>query len=254
MNAPPTTLPWNTVWVIGASFGIGKAFAELCADRGATVIASARSAEALDEMAAANGQIVPLPFDVTDAAAVGKAVAEIQNRNLLPDLTLYNAGIYEPVTGWRVDADLFARHMAVNYMGAVHVLDGLLPALVARGSGHVALVASLSGYFGLPKATAYGPSKAALISLCESLKLEIDAAGLDLSVVNPGFVETRLTDKNDFKMPYLVSPEDAARQMLEGLLRKDFEIAFPKPFVRRMKLTRLLPYSLYFKVMKRLVS
>ena len=218
------------------------------------MVASARTADALEDMQRADRNIVALPFDVTDAEQVKDAVAQCQNRGLLPDLTLYNAGVYEPVTGWRVDTEVFARHMAVNYMGAVSVLDALLPPLVQRGSGQIALVASLSGYFGLPKAAAYGPSKAALISLCESLKLETDAAGLDLSVVNPGFVQTRLTDKNDFKMPYLVSPEDAAQAMLSGLLQRDFEIAFPKPFVRRMKLTRLLPYGLYFKLMKRLVS
>ncbi len=254
MNPSPAHLPWTTVWIIGASFGIGKVFAELCAQGGATVIASARSADALEEMQRENSKVVALPFDVTDTDQVNAAVAHVEYRGLLPDLTLYNAGVYEPVSGWRINTEVFARHMAVNYMGAVHVLDALLPPLVARGSGQIGLVASLSGYCGLPKATAYGPSKAALISLCESLKLETDAAGLDLSVINPGFVETRLTEKNDFKMPYLVSPQEAAREMLSGLIRKDFEIAFPTPFVRRMKLTRLLPYGLYFKLMKRLVS
>ena len=254
MNTTHTQLPWKTVWIVGASFGIGRAFAELCARGGATVVASARTSEALEEMQRADGNVLALPFDVTNANQVREAVAQCESRGLLPDLTLYNAGVYEPVTGWRIDTEVFARHMAVNYMGAVSVLDALLPPLVARGSGQIALVASLSGYFGLPKATAYGPSKAALISLCESLKLETDAVGLDLSVINPGFVETRLTEKNDFKMPYLVSPEDAAREMLAGLLQRNFEIAFPMPFVRRMKLTRLLPYSLYFKLMKRLVS
>ncbi len=254
MNASPAQLPWKTVWIIGASFGIGRAFAELCARGGAMVIASARSAGALEEMQQADSNIMALPFDVTNADQVKAAVAHIEYRGLLPDLALYNAGVYEPVSGWRVNTDTFARHMAVNYMGAVHMLDALLPPLVDRGAGHIGLVASLSGYVGLPRATAYGPSKAALISLCESLKPETEAAGLDLSVINPGFVETRLTDKNDFKMPYIVSPQQAAREMLSGLVQKDFEIAFPKPFVRRMKLTRLLPYGLYFKLMKRLIS
>lgn len=245
---------WGTVWVIGASFGIGKAFAELCASRGMRVIASARTVEPLEALSAADGRIVPLSFDVTDADEVRGAVATLTGRDQLPDLVLYNAGFYEPVGTWRVDAELFRRHIEVNYMGAVHVLSEVLPPLVERGSGHVALVASLSGYCGLPKAQAYGPSKAALISLAESLKPETDAAGLDLSVVNPGFVATRLTDKNDFSMPYLMTPEDAAREMFEGLAAKRFEVAFPRPFVRRLKMLRLLPYRAYFKVMKRLVS
>jgi len=247
-------MSWATVWVIGASYGIGKAFAELCASRGMRVVASARTREPLEDMSAASGQIEPLPFDVTDLTDVRRAAATLTERDLVPDLVLYNAGFYEPVDTWRVDADLFRRHIEVNYMGAVHVLSEVLPPLVDRGSGHVALVASLSGYCGLPKAQAYGPSKSALISLAESLKPQTDAAGIDLSVVNPGFVATRLTDKNDFSMPYLMSPEDAARKMFEGLAAKKFEVAFPRPFVRRLKMLRLLPYRAYFKVMKRLVS
>jgi len=247
-------MSWGTVWVIGASFGIGKAFAELCASRGMRVIASARSVEPLAALSAADDRILALPFDVTDAGDVRAAVATLAQRGELPDLVLYNAGFYEPVGSWQVDAGLFRRHIEVNYMGAVHVLSEVLPPLVERGSGHVALVASLSGYCGLPKAQAYGPSKAALISLAESLKPETDAAGLDLSVVNPGFVATRLTDKNDFSMPYLMTPEDAAREMFEGLSAKRFEVAFPRPFVRRLKLLRLLPYRAYFKVMGRIVS
>ena len=254
MNTSATPSPWNTVWIIGASFGIGRAFAELCSSRGAKVIASARSADALDDMASEDENIVALPFDATSADEVSGAVARIETDGLLPDLTLYNAGFYEPVTSWRVDADLFATHMAVNYLGAVYVLSELLPPLAARGKGHVALVASLSGYCGLPKAAAYGPSKAALISLCESMKLETDAAGLDLSVVNPGFVDTRMTAKNDFRMPHLMKPAEAAREIYDGLARKQFEVAFPKAFVRRLKFARLLPYGLYFRLMKRLVS
>ena len=249
-----TAKPWKTVWVIGASYGIGKAFAELCVAQGMTVIVSGRSADRLTEMANGNDRFIPLVFDVTHAGEVTAAVSEITGRDLLPDLTVYCAGYYEPVTSWRIDRDLFSRHMAVNYMGAVYVLSDLLPPLVERGSGHIAMMASLSGYCGLPKATAYGPGKAALISLCESLKLETDAAGLTLSVVNPGFVETRLTEKNDFQMPHLISPETAATEMFDGLRQKQFEVAFPKAFVRRLKLARLLPYGLYFKTMKRLVT
>ena len=246
-------MSWATVWVIGASYGIGKAFTELCASHGMRVIASARSREPLEEMSKTDSRIDPLPFDVTDLADVRRTVETLIGRNRVPDLVLYNAGFYEPVDTWRVDADLFRRHIEVNYMGAVHALSEVLPPLVDRGYGHVALVASLSGYCGLPKAQAYGPSKAALISLAESLKPQTDAAGIDLSVVNPGFVATRLTEKNDFSMPYLMSPEDAAREMFEGLAAKKFEVAFPRPFVRRLKLLRLLPYRAYFKVMKRLV-
>ena len=246
-------MSWKTVWVIGASFGIGRAFAELCASHGMQVVVSARTQGPLDAMASQDERITPLPFDVTDPAGARTAVATLTRRDLLPDLVLYNAGFYEPVHSWHVDAELFRRHMEVNYMGAVHVLSETLPPLVERGSGHIALVASLSGYCGLPKAQAYGPSKAALISLAESLKPETDAAGLDLSVVNPGFVATRLTDKNDFSMPYLMTPEDAAAEMFEGLAAKRFEVAFPRPFVRRLKMLRMLPYGAYFKVMKRLV-
>ena len=252
MNDRTPTSPWERVWIIGASHGIGRAFAELCSARGAQVIVSARSADELETMAGADARMVPMPLDATSSDQVEACVADLVARDLLPDLTLYNAGMYEPVRGLGLDVAVFERHMEVNYFGAVRVLQHLLPHLEKRGTGHVGLVASLAGYFGLPKAAAYGSSKAALISLCESLKPAADKAGLTVSVVNPGFVETRMTANNRFKMPYLMTPEDAARAMYDGLAAKRFEVAFPAPFVRRMKLLHHLPYGLLFRFMRKM--
>lgn len=254
MNDRTRSAPWERVWIIGASHGIGRAFAELCSARGARVIISARSTDTLDAMVEADPSMVPLPLDTTSAEQVEARVGELAARDLLPDLTLYGAGTYQPVESLDVDAEVFAHHMEVNYLGAVRVLEHLLPHLAERGSGHIGLVASLTGYFGLPKAAAYGPTKAAVISMCESLKPAAERRGLTVSVVNPGFVETRMTSNNQFKMPYLMSPEDAAQAMYDGLADKRFEVAFPAPFVRRMKLLHFLPYGLIFRFMRRIAG
>jgi short-subunit dehydrogenase len=136
-------------------------------------------------------------------------------------------------------------------MGAVNGLAAVLPTLIDRRAGHVAVVASVAGYRGLPNASAYGATKAALINMCESLKTQLDRLGVTISLINPGFVRTPLTDKNKFPMPFLMEPEDAARAIFEGMARKKFEIAFPTRFVLILKVLRMLPYRLYFKLVRK---
>ena len=131
-------------------------------------------------------------------------------------------------------------------LGVVNCLAGLLPRMLPRRSGHVAWIASVAGFVGLPKAAAYGPSKAALINLAESLKVDLELRGVTVSVVNPGFVETPLTAQNDFPMPFLMQAPEAARLTIEGLRRRRFEISYPWRFVLIMKLARLIPYALFF--------
>ncbi|RYY71802.1 MAG: SDR family NAD(P)-dependent oxidoreductase, partial [Comamonadaceae bacterium] len=150
---------------------------------------------------------------------------------------------------WSLDEML--RHQQVNYVGALHVVDGVLPALLAQGSGHLSLMGSVAGYRGLPKSLAYGPTKAALINLAETLYLDLRERGIGVSVVNPGFVRTPLTAQNDFHMPALITPQAAAQATLRGWARGAFEIHFPRRFTLVMKLLRLLPFGIYQSLVRR---
>ena len=241
------TLPWKVVWITGASTGIGREIALQLAALGVTVAASARSA---DKLASLGPNIRPYPLDVTDRQAILATVEKIE-RELGPiELAVMAAGTYSPLDVEKFDASLFEAAMTTNYLGVVNCLSGLLPRLLSRRAGHVAWIASVAGFVGLPKAAAYGPSKAALINLAESLKVDLELRGVTVSVVNPGFVETPLTAQNDFTMPFLMQAPEAARLTIEGLRRRRFEISYPLRFVLIMKLARLLPYALFFRMIK----
>jgi NAD(P)-dependent dehydrogenase (short-subunit alcohol dehydrogenase family) len=243
-------LPWKVVWITGASTGIGREIALQLAARGVTVAASARSA---DKLAILGINTKPYPLDVTDRPAVLATIAAIE-RDLGPiDLAILAAGTYCPVDVENFDPIIFETAITANYLGVVNALAGLLPRMMSRRSGHVAWIASVAGYVGLPKAAAYGPSKAALINLAESLKPDLDVHGVTVSVINPGFVETPLTAQNDFNMPFLIQTPEAARLSIEGLLRHRFEIAYPWRFVFIMKVARLLPYGLFFRLIRGMV-
>lgn len=243
-------------WITGASSGIGRDLALLYAKAGWQVYASARNGEALarlsDEAAAYEGDIIPAAMDVTQTQDIADFVAQRSTSNTLPQLAVFNAGFYEPIGLEDFDFDNFNKTFDVNVFGVARCISSLLPHYIASRSGHLAVVSSVAGYTGLPRAAAYGSSKAALIHLCESLKCECDAAGITLSMINPGFVRTPLTDKNTFKMPFIIEPEDAAQRIKSGLDKKRFEIHFPKRFSLILKFLRLLPYSLYFRLTGRL--
>jgi short-subunit dehydrogenase len=240
------------VWITGASSGIGRELALHYARLGATVAASARRREELGALAAlAPGHIHAFPLDVTDAAAMTAAVAAIEAAIGPIDLAIFGAGTFTPVEVDGFDAALFRGHVEINYMGVVNGIAALLPRLLARGCGHFAVIASVAGYRGLPTAAAYGPTKAALINLCEALKPDLDQRGIGISIVNPGFVRTAMTETNRFAMPFLMEPEDAARRIAAGLAAGRFEVAFPRRFVFMLKLARLLPYGLYFRLVRR---
>lgn len=247
--------PPARIWITGASSGIGRAVALAYARAGATVAVSARSAEALAALAAepeAGGRIRPYPVDVTDRAATRDVVARIEAALGPIELAILNAGTHEPVDARAFDAAVFDRLFAVNLGGTINGLAAILPRLVERRSGHVALVASVAGYAGLPTAAAYGATKAAMINLAEALKFDLDPAGVRVSLVNPGFVRTPLTDKNPFTMPALMEVDDAARALVRGLAGGGFEVTFPRRFTYVLKLIRLLPYRWYFPLMARI--
>jgi NAD(P)-dependent dehydrogenase (short-subunit alcohol dehydrogenase family) len=243
-----STLPWKLVWITGASTGIGREVALQLAARGVLVAVSARSAEKLSEMGA---NVKPYPLDVTDAAAVQKTIDRIESELGPIDMALMAAGAYAPVDLNAFSPEPFSKMMGVNFLGVVNCIAGLLPVMRQRKRGRIAWIASVAGYRGLPKAAGYGPTKAALINLAECLAPELAVQGIDVSVVNPGFVATPMTSKNDFPMPFLMTPQDAARRTIEGLAAGKFEVAYPTRFVAILKIARVLPYSLYFWLVKR---
>lgn len=255
MSLNPPIRDWSgqRVWLVGASTGIGRALAEKLHALGARVIVSARTATALDEFVQSHPGSIALPFDVTAPESVLAAAREALALGPL-DLVCYCAGHYLPMRATAMDQEQLQRHHEVNMAGALRVLGAVIPAMLARQQGHVSLISSVAGYRGLPNSLAYGPTKAALINLAETLYLDLHDHGLGVSLINPGFVETPLTAQNDFHMPALITPEQAAREIVGGWSAGHFEIHFPKRFTRMVRLLRYLPYSLYFKVVRRITG
>ena len=250
LNPRQTDWHGKRVWIIGASSGIGRASASALHAAGAQVIVSARQQEALQAFATQHTGAQALVLDVTDRQAVQAAAQQILADGRL-DCVLYCAGYYQAMRGFALDLELALRHLQVNYVGALYLLDALLQPLLAQGGAHISLVGSVAGYRGLPNSLAYGPSKAALIHLAETLYLDLHDKGLGVSIINPGFVETPLTAHNDFAMPALLTPQQAAKAILQGWAKGAFEIHFPKRFTLGLKLLRLLPYRAYLALVAR---
>jgi NAD(P)-dependent dehydrogenase (short-subunit alcohol dehydrogenase family) len=245
----------RVVWLVGASTGIGRATAALLHRQGATVIVSARGAAALERFVAEHPGSAAIALDATDRAAMREAAERIVAGHGGIDLACYCAGTYAEMRAATFDLDVALRHQQVNYVGALYMLDAVLPQLLAQtrsGRGaHLCLISSVAGFRGLPKALAYGPTKAALINLAEALYLDLAPQKVGVSLVNPGFVETPLTAGNDFHMPAMISPEEAAREIVAGWRRGDFEIHFPKRFTLWLKALRHLAYRPYFAAVRR---
>ena len=241
---------WNSVWITGASSGIGLELARLLDEKAAHVAISARSAEKLGEAERKSSNLVAYPVDVTDEKAVAACIEDIEAAAGPIDLAVLNAGVWFPMEAEDFNLANVRTSMDVNYMGVMNAIAVLLPGMMERGRGHIAIVASVAGYRGLPKSLAYGPTKAALINVAETLKAELRPHGITVSVVNPGFVDTPMTEKNDFPMPGIVSVEEAARETLAGLEAGRYEIAFPKLFVLGMKALRRMPNALFFWVVR----
>lgn len=239
-------------WVTGASSGIGEHVALALAAEGWTVLASARRAESLAEIAnraPGPGRIIPVPLDVTDADGVKAALAA----HGPVVLAVLNAGTYQPDQAKDLDPAQFARTIDVNLMGVVNGLAALLPGMMARGLGHLVIVSSVAGYRGLPQSLSYGASKAALNNLAESLKLDVERFGIKVQLVCPGFIKTPLTDKNKFPMPFLMPVERAAARLVAALKSSSFQVTFPRRFTWLLLLLRRFPDALYFMLVRRTV-
>jgi short-subunit dehydrogenase len=255
MALNPVFPTWTAqrVWVIGASYGIGAAIARQLLAAGARVALSARKRELLDEIADGSHTLV-LPLDVVDPATVRDAAAQIKAAWGGFDLALIVAGTHVEMRAQDWNLARARNLLEVNLIGVLNCLDAILPQLLQQGRGGVGIVSSVAGYVGLPKALIYGASKAALINLAESLYGDLHPHGMGVYLINPGFVDTPLTQKNEFKMPALISADAAARETLAGLAAGRFEIHYPKRFTRWLKLLRVLPYPLQFWAVRKVTG
>ena len=240
----------KVAWVTGASSGIGRAVALELAKSGVAVAATARRADELATLSAqagaAGGSVTAFAGDITDPEAMATIVASIAATLGTVDLAVLNAGLFIPVKATPFDLDAFRKTFDVNLNGTVGCLAAVLPAMAERRAGRIIVVASVTGYGGLPSSAAYGATKAALINMAESLKFDLDKAGVTIQVANPGFVDTPATEKNAFKMPALMPVAEAAKRIVRGAGSNAFEITFPKRFTYVLKAIRLLPYPAYF--------
>ncbi len=235
----------GAVWLTGASAGIGKAVTARLVEDGWTVYITARSEDKLVAMAeGSGGKIIPAPGDVTDPEAMEKIVARIEAGHGLA-LAILNAGVYIPMTAREFNVEDAKKHFDVNLQGVVNGLVPAMQVMLAKNRGCLALVSSVAGYRGLPKAGAYGATKAALINMAEALAYNLYPEGVRISLICPGFVETDATSVNEFDMPFLMQPEDAANRIVDGLRTKKFEITFPRRFSYMLKSFRFLPAKWY---------
>lgn len=237
----------GVAWIIGGGSGIGAAVAKLLAARGWTVAISGRRTDKLEQVALAHSAIRPYPLDVTDADAIAATVSRIATELGSIDLFIFGAAAWQPMDVGDYAFEKFAKVVDTNYLGAIRVANPLLQQMDRQGGGHFAVIASVAGYFGLPRSAAYSSTKAGLINLLETMRSELAPRNIKVRMIAPGFVKSELTDKNDFPMPFLMETDAAARRIVDGLIQSDrFEIAFPKRMVWLMKTIRWLPYPVFF--------
>ena len=244
------------VWIIGASSGIGEACAKALIQAGAKVALSSRRVERLNVIAqsASTNQALVFPLDVTQINQLKAAYDRILNSWGGIDILLFVSGMYVPLRADQFDFQIAEQTIDANLLGPMRSVSLVLPDMLKTHSGHIAIVGSVAGYSGLPKALAYGPSKAAIINFCENLYYDLLPEGVSVHMISPGFVATEATAQNDFEMPALISAEEAANEILKGIQEGEFDIHFPKRFSRFLKFLRLLPYPVYFWIVRRFVK
>ena len=242
------------IWITGASSGIGKALAEKFALEGWKVAVSARRKEILSEMAK-NENISSYPLDVTKQDQVSDTFAKIINNFESLDLCVFSSGTYDPKLEQEINIKQNKFVMETNFFGVLYCIKSVEKYFKDKKDGHISIVSSVAAYRGLPNSSGYGPSKAALTNLSESLYFDFKKHNVRISLVSPGFIKTPLTDKNEFSMPFIKSPEFAAEKMFNGLTKgKAFEIHFPKALTILLKIFRILPYKIYLFLIDKFVK
>lgn len=251
MSLNPKIVDWagKRIWVVGASSGIGHALARTLLLKGARVAISARNSVPLDTLASSNPeQVQVLALDVTDPSGWQAAHEAIAARWQGLDHFIFCAADYQPMRAWELDISKAEKMVSTNLTGVISGVATVLPDMLRRKQGAITMIASVAGYMGLPRSLIYGPTKAAMINFAEALYVDLHDKGIAVSVINPGFVETPLTRANNFTMPALLTPEQAAAEIISGLEDGEFEIHFPKRFTGWLRMVRRLPYFLKFRI------
>ena len=244
----------KNIWITGASSGIGKALAEKFAIEGWKVAISARRTEILEQMASKEN-MTSYPLDVTDQKKVTETFSKIVKDFNKIDLCVFSSGTYDPKLEKEINLDQNKFVMNTNYFGVLHCIKSVEGYFKDKKEGHISIVSSIAGYRGLPNSSGYGPSKAALTNLAESLYFDFKKYNVRISLISPGFIKTPLTDKNEFKMPFIKSPEYAAEKIFNGLTKSDaFELHFPKELTLILKFLRILPYKIYLYLIAKFVK
>ncbi len=248
-------LPWKSVWITGASSGIGRELAIQLASQNVEIYASARRSDELQILSSINNNIHSINLDVSKIKDVRKKTKFFFEDGNFPDLVILNAGVSRLFTLDKIDEKYqdIIDSMDTNYFGVINCLSVILPRMIERKKGHIAIMSSVAGYRGLPNSVAYSPTKAALINLVEIMRSELSPLGINISIINPGFVDTDATKVNKFRMPSMVSVEFAARKIIRDLVKLKYEVAFPFMFTFFIKFLRILPNTLYFYIIRKLV-
>ena len=245
----------KTIWITGGSTGIGKALAIKFAAMGWNVAISARRAELLNELSNSYENISGFPLDVTDKEKCKEVFNEIKNKFENIDICFFSTGTWDPKKEKEIDVEQMEDVFKVNFFGTVNCIKAVEQYFRDKKKGIITIVSSIAGYRGLPNSTGYGPSKSALNNLAESLYFDFGRSNVRICLVSPGFIKTPMTDKNDFKMPFLKTPEYAAEKIYDGLVNKNsFEIHFPKSLTTILKILSFLPNKIYFGLIGKLTK
>ncbi len=242
----------KVIWITGASSGIGKALAIKFAKKGWKVAISARRENLLNEIAKTYNDIFPYPLDVTDSKKCELVFNSIKEKFKNVDISVFSTGIHDPKSEKSLDLNKVRQIMEVNFFGTINSVNAVYKYYKERKSGQISIVSSVAGYRGLPAGGAYCASKSALTSFTESLNFDMKRKNVRVSLISPGFIKTPMTDQNDFPMPMIKTPEFAAEEIYNGLVKKNaFEIHFPKSFTFIMKILQILPNWIYFKLVEK---
>ncbi|WP_440931287.1 SDR family NAD(P)-dependent oxidoreductase [Candidatus Pelagibacter sp.] len=245
----------KTIWITGGSTGIGKALAIKFAEKNWNVAVSARRVELLDELSKNYENISSFPLDVTDKTKCIEVFNQIKTNFENIDICFFSTGTWNPKKEKEIDVEQMEDVFKVNFFGTVNSIKAVEQYYRERKKGTITIVSSIAGYRGLPNSTGYGPSKSALNNLAESLYFDFKRYNVRVCLVSPGFIKTPMTDKNNFKMPFLKTPEFAADQIYDGLINKNvFEIHFPKALTLTLKFFSFLPSKLYFKLVGKMTK
>jgi short-subunit dehydrogenase len=228
-------------WIIGASEGLGRELSIQLSNLGVKLIISARNETRLNELSSLTKAKV-LALDVLNIDAINQASKSVG----IIDGIIYVAGDYTPLNSTTWNVEEVDKMIAVNFTGAAKVLGFIVPKFLKQNNGHIVMIGSLSGFRGLPNAIGYGASKAAMMHLAENIKADLYKTPIKIQLINPGFIKTRLTEKNNFKMPFIMSVEDAAKRVIIAMNSNRFQTNFPLIFSLLFRASNLLPAFIYF--------